>query len=682
MITRNIWRLLSARLRPDETRSAHRGRAPRAGRGGRSDRLQGDRRRHEDPPEKRGSATVEFNAKDTPKPKPPPKKVDLAWPTFGYDNARTKVSPYPHRPPFHRTWKLNGHNALEFPPSAAFGNVYLAQQKGLFFAVNGKTGKKVFRTKHFKRCAASSPTLANDTIYQAYMDWVAVPAGRVEPDRLRDRDERQDRAAPVDLPPQAVRVEPAAPQGNPVRRQLGRERLRDPRARRQEGLAPTRPATGSTPRPPTPTGASSSPTTAGTLFALDARTGKQIWSKSDATEFFYATPVTAYGRVYIGGTDGTMYSYGQKTGNLLWAKPLGTYIYSSAAVYKRRVFTGTYDGKLYALDAATGDTRWRRDVPSAVHGSPVVMGGLVYSPTARAAAPRRRATSSTAPRAWPPTTSVTGTACGNNGGKFASPIIADEDRVYLTGRDQLFALVPVHRDRARRGRSAEGGSGRDHRAGQRPDEVVVVERPADEEQHEDGDREAHGRDPGLRASASACTSSQAVSGSQVSTAKIANGYEPSRSAMMRADQEAREPVADDLVGARAVADGVVPERPRVGDQERQRHDRAEPREHRARALELGLARALVQHEDREERQRHDRELLQQHRRREGRRRPAEAPAGGEREGEDHQRQARRVVLTEPRRAHGDRVAGDEQRRARAATRGGRGTRARRTARRG
>ena len=99
----------------------------------------------------------------------------------------------------------------------------------------------------------------------------------------------------------------------------------------------------------------------GTLYALNARTGKLRWSAQSnssfgSREFFYATPTVAYGRVYIGNTDGTMYVFGAKSGKLLWARPLGSYIYGAAAVWKRRVFVGTYDGKFYALDAATGDT--------------------------------------------------------------------------------------------------------------------------------------------------------------------------------------------------------------------------------------------------------------------------------------------------------------------------------------
>jgi outer membrane protein assembly factor BamB len=147
--------------------------------------------------------------------------------------------------------------------------------------------------------------------------------------------------------------------------------------------------------------------------------------------------------VYIGNTDGTMYVYGAKTGNLLWARPLGTYIYGAAAVYRRRVFVGTYDGKFYALDAATGDTIWQIDARGAVHAAPTVMDGLVYyavcsscgSEAARAVA--RGPDSTYAVRArdgkvvW-----------RFRDGKYANPVVADDERMYITGRSHQYALAP------------------------------------------------------------------------------------------------------------------------------------------------------------------------------------------------------------------------------------------------
>ncbi len=181
----------------------------------------------------------------------------------------------------------------------------------------------------------------------------------------------------------------------------------------------------------------------GTLYALNARTGRRAWSASEATEFFYAAPAAAYGRVFIGSTDGTMYAYGARTGKLLWARPLGTYIYSSAAISDKKVYVGTYDGKLFALDAATGDVRWQRDMPSAVHAPPVVMDGLVYAATCATCG---SAASRFVKMGQDGTTAFNArngrTVWHNNSGKYASPIIADQDRVYLTGRSFLYALEP------------------------------------------------------------------------------------------------------------------------------------------------------------------------------------------------------------------------------------------------
>ena len=185
----------------------------------------------------------------------------------------------------------------------------------------------------------------------------------------------------------------------------------------------------------------------GTLYALSARTGRMLWSaqsqsKFGSREFWYATPTVAYGRVYIGNTDGTMYVFGAKSGKLLWARPLGTYIYGAAAVYNRRVFVGTYDGKFYALDAATGDTIWQVDAHGAVHAAPTVMNGLVYyavcsscgSAAARSVA--RGPDSTYAVRARDGKT-----VWHFPDGKYANPVVADDQRIYITGQAREYALA-------------------------------------------------------------------------------------------------------------------------------------------------------------------------------------------------------------------------------------------------
>jgi outer membrane protein assembly factor BamB len=402
----------------------------------------------EDPPQKRGSANVEFDAGAGPaKPKPPP-VIAEPWPTFGYDLQRTKVGPYKHRPPYKRLWRLDAHDSLEYPPSAAYGNVYIAQQKGLFFALNGKTGKPVFKTKNFKRCAASAPTIANGVVYQSYMDWVGDlgnpcpqdagnPTGFLIAMNARTgREKWRFDAQPVESSPllRNGKLYVGSWDGNvyAIDAKTGKKAWAYQTGDRVNNSAAYL------------KGRVFIANDSGTVYAINAGSGQLAWSASEATEFFYAAPVAAYGRIYIGSTDGTMYAYGAKTGNLLWAKPLGTYIYGSAAVYDRKVYVGTYDGKFYALDAATGDVEWQRDMPSAVHAPPTVLDGLVYVATCAtcgSAAQRyvkQGVDSTTAFNAR------TGKQVWRNpAGKYAAPIIADQQRVYLTGRSVLFGLKPV-----------------------------------------------------------------------------------------------------------------------------------------------------------------------------------------------------------------------------------------------
>ena len=66
------------------------------------------------PLEKRGSATEEFAVNEAPEPKAPPKKENpRPWPTYGFDGARQHISPYRHRPPFRRLWKIDAHDTSD-----------------------------------------------------------------------------------------------------------------------------------------------------------------------------------------------------------------------------------------------------------------------------------------------------------------------------------------------------------------------------------------------------------------------------------------------------------------------------------------------------------------------------------------------------------------------------------------
>ena len=403
------------------------------------------------PIEKRGSDKVEFDDSDTPsgEKQPTRKRIAVPWPTYGYDNQRTKVSPYDHRPPFKRRWSIDAKDTLEFPPTTGYGNVYIAQQKGLFFAVRADTGKPAFKVKNFKRCAASSPTLHRGVVYQAYMDFVECGENDPNPtgfliamDARTGKEKWRKKGLPIESSPL---IQNGIAYYGSWDNKVHALRLRD---RKEIWSYDTGERVNTSPA--YSKGKVIVANQAGNVYSLDARSGKLDWDAQSAStalgarEFFYATPVVAYGRVYIGNSDGTMFAFGAKSGDLLWARPLGTYIYASAAVYDKKVYTGTYDGKLFALDAATGDTKWSKEMDSAVHSAPVVMDGLVYASACSSCGSEASRFVKMGDR------DLTVAFNADTGkevwrfpnGKYASPIIADQDRVYLTGRSFLYGLDP------------------------------------------------------------------------------------------------------------------------------------------------------------------------------------------------------------------------------------------------
>jgi outer membrane protein assembly factor BamB len=400
---------------------------------------------------RRGSSTQEFNVTQTQKapetPRPRRVVLRLPWPTYGLKVQRTHAAPdFKLRPPFRTRWIFNAGATLEFPPSVAYGRLYLAQQnKGRFYAIHHRTGKIVW-ARRLGHCSAASPTIAYRVVYTTWMQ--PVPC------------RRHPRSQPGMIVAMAART------GKTI-------------WRFRAGVFETSPLViGKTlyagswdhklyaidiytgkPRwtftadheinssPAFAEGAVYFGTDAGSVYALDARTGRLRWraqalARFGRREYFYATPTIAYGRVFIGNTDGTLYAFGAASGRLLWAQRAGTYIYTAAAVWRRRVYVGTYDGWFIAFDAATGDRIWRFQSPSAIHGAPSVIAGLVYF----ASCPR----------------------CGRNASRFAkqggrgtfaldartgrlvwrwpdgvfSPAVADRQHLYIAGRSRVISLAP------------------------------------------------------------------------------------------------------------------------------------------------------------------------------------------------------------------------------------------------
>jgi outer membrane protein assembly factor BamB len=394
---------------------------------------------------------------------------------YGYDVARTKYAPeFKHRPPFKRLWNVQTGKYIEYPPAVADGRVFVANQRGDFLALRAKTGRVLWQ-KRYASCVASGPAVKNGVVYLGVMNPLpchrssnrsSQPGFVVAVDVKTGKERWRFKTSVVESSPLIVGNYLYVGSWNHRVYALG---LRTGRVRWSYDAGAEVNSSGAF-----ADGTVFFGTDNGYLLALNAWTGELKWRASSfarfgSREYFYATPAVAYGRVYIGNADGTLYAFGAKSGKLLWAQSAGTYVYASAAIYDRRIFLGTYDGRFTAFDAATGDIVWRKEVASAVHGAATIINGLVYFSTLSSnIAPRaqryvkrgRRGTYALDARngnlvwQWP-------------GMGMYSPVVADEQRIYLVGSTRVAALQPKNaakKAKAKKDKKGEesrdsGGSG-------------------------------------------------------------------------------------------------------------------------------------------------------------------------------------------------------------------------------
>ena len=283
------------------------------------------------PKEKLGSPTVEFKPADEPEARAVARPNEVVkkepWPTYGFGPERAHVSPFGHRPPFKRLWVRTARHFLEYPPVIAYGRIFLPQQKGRFFTVNPHTGG-ILWSKSFRRCAPSSPTVADGVVYQALMH--PLPCRKHQPGAtgalvamhpLNGKEFWRFRAGAIESSPVVVdnRIYFGSWDRNvyALDAKTGKQ-IWEYRTDERVVAAPA--YSGRTVYVGT---------NGGRLYAIYARTGKLRWRASSFTrlgrrEYFYATPAVAYGRVYAPNTDWMVYAYGAKYVRLLRALRAGT----------------------------------------------------------------------------------------------------------------------------------------------------------------------------------------------------------------------------------------------------------------------------------------------------------------------------------------------------------------------
>ncbi len=108
---------------------------------------------------------------------------------------------------------------------------------------------------------------------------------------------------------------------------------------------------------------------------------KQVWRRADNTDIGAAAVQSGKYVVYA-NTSGTVYALDAATGNELWKYKTGGKIFSTPAVYGNgdgaSVIIGSCDTYVYSLNIKTGKVNWKYKCNKSVLGSPTVYGGKVY----------------------------------------------------------------------------------------------------------------------------------------------------------------------------------------------------------------------------------------------------------------------------------------------------------------
>ncbi|MFC9297899.1 PQQ-binding-like beta-propeller repeat protein [Streptomyces sp. NPDC057011] len=116
----------------------------------------------------------------------------------------------------------------------------------------------------------------------------------------------------------------------------------------------------------------------GTVYALDAATGKDRWRIATEARSSADPVLVANGSVHL-GAGSALYTLDAVTGTPKWRFAAGGEITGLPAVADGRVHFGSADHCLYTLDAAGGQLRWKLATGGEITGAPVAEAGVVYA---------------------------------------------------------------------------------------------------------------------------------------------------------------------------------------------------------------------------------------------------------------------------------------------------------------
>jgi outer membrane protein assembly factor BamB len=97
-----------------------------------------------------------------------------------------------------------------------------------------------------------------------------------------------------------------------------------------------------------------------------------------AYDYLGSSPTIHKGIAFVGSANGTLYAVDAATGREKWRFKTGGRIRSTPKAHQKRIYFGSWDHHLYALDLESGKQAWRFDTGGIVQASPAIGGGRVY----------------------------------------------------------------------------------------------------------------------------------------------------------------------------------------------------------------------------------------------------------------------------------------------------------------
>ncbi|GCE45802.1 putative pyrroloquinoline-quinone binding quinoprotein [Thermosporothrix hazakensis] len=133
-----------------------------------------------------------------------------------------------------------------------------------------------------------------------------------------------------------------------------------------------------------------------TVFALDSKTGRELWYQQIDETQYYDAPLLINGKLYLKSTHTSVhhlapdipsyiYALDPRDGQTLWSQQISQPIYQNITIANDTVYASTYDGSLITLNAKSGQLGWTKQLSEQAYlDTPLVDTDTVYIVSTRA----------------------------------------------------------------------------------------------------------------------------------------------------------------------------------------------------------------------------------------------------------------------------------------------------------